>query len=235
MLTARQDNRLTAAENTLAALILDPTPYTQDLALQKITQELGLFTTDLVPMRQQGLRPTKDKNKPSGATQDKLDRKALLATVAGEVAGDLYSYATDQQDRPLQATADFNQSSLATMGSTALLDMVTNIYNAADSKQAALADYGMTPARLQELRAAIDAFSAGKNTPGQQVSAGKNARRAIKGEFGKLTTLLDDRLDRSLRKYARSHPAFYQRVTQARQIIDRPGSRKRGDDETPEV
>ena len=76
------------------------------------------------------------------------------------------------------------------------------------------------------MREAIDAFSSGENNPSQQISTGKNAR---------LATLLEDRLDRSLRKYARSHSEFYQGVMQASQIIDRPGSRKRSGDETPKV
>ena len=87
--------------------------------------------------------------------------------------------------------------------------------------------------RLQELHAALDAFNTTKNAPTEQVSEGKNARLAIKTQFSQLATLLEDRLDRSLRKYARSHPDFHQRVTQARQVIDRLGSRKRGGDQTP--
>ena len=228
MLTAKQDNRLTAAENTLDALRLDPTPYAQDKALQNIVLDLAQFVTDLKPMRQEGLR-TKSK----GSSQTKTNQRAFLATVAAEIAGDTYSYATSKQDRLLQATIDYSQSNLEDLRDTALFDRAEHILTTATAHASFLLDYGVTPARLQELREAIDAFSGGKNVPGQQISAGKNARLAIRARFSDLTTLSKDRLDRSLRKYARSHPDFYQRVTQARQVIDRPGTHKSSNDETP--
>ena len=37
-------------------------------------------------------------------------------------------------------------------------------------------------------------------------------------------TLLKDRFARGLRKYKRANPAFYQRITAAREVIDLPGS-----------
>ncbi|UOQ54766.1 hypothetical protein [Hymenobacter cellulosivorans] len=91
----------------------------------------------------------------------------------------------------------------------------------------------VNPARLQELRNALTAFTGTKNDPRQQVTEGKAARILIQEQFSQLATLLEDRLDRSLRKYARSAPAFYHRLTAARQVIDRPGKQQGGTEEPP--
>ncbi|GAA3951896.1 hypothetical protein [Hymenobacter algoricola] len=223
MLTTKQDNRLTAAENVAAALALDPTAYAQDKALGLISQELNALLSQLLPLRQQGLRTASQ-----GSTKTKGQRRETLATAAAEIAGDLYSYATDQQDRTLQTSADYNYSSLFKLRPTALTDLARHIYDAAEEHKTALLDYGITPARLQELRDALTAFSGTKNDPRQQITAGKAARIAIREQFNQLATLLQDRLDRSLRKYARAAPTFYQQVLAARIVVDRPGGHKGG-------
>ncbi|QIX62232.1 hypothetical protein HER32_14000 [Hymenobacter sp. BT18] len=228
MLTARQDNRLTAAENVSAALAEAAPTYTADKALQKIRTDLDALLAALKPLRQQGLRTASQ-----GASKTKTQRRELLATAAAEVAGDVYSYATDQQNRTLQTSADYNYSTLYELRATALVDIAQHIYDEATTHKTALADYGLTPARLTELQTALTSFNGGKNDPRQQISEGKAARLAIKDQFAQLATLLEDRLERSLRKYARSAPAFYQRIQAARIVVDRPGSHK-GNVETPE-
>ncbi|MCB2409812.1 hypothetical protein [Hymenobacter lucidus] len=229
MLTIKQDNRLTAAENLAAALAQDTAPYDHDKAFLQISQELQAYLAALLPLRQQGLRTASQ-----GASKTKGQRRELLATAAAEIAGDLYSYATDQQNRTLQTSADYSYSTLYALRATALTDLAQHIHNEAQTHQTPLLEYGLTPARLQELQAALDAFSGAKNAPRQQITEGKAARIVIKAEFTKLATLLEDRLDRSLRKYARFAPEFYHRITAARLVIDRPGKQKgSGDGEAP--
>jgi hypothetical protein len=228
MLNSTQDNRLTAAENTLAALQLDAKPYEHDQALQDMVQELSQFITDLTPLRALGLRA-----KSQGATGTKTDRREHLATVTGEVAGDLYAYASKQQDRTLQALSNVSYGTLLPLRATALTDAAQDIFDNATTHASALLKYGVTKERLQELQDAIAAFSGAKNDPRQQISTGKATRITIKAQFTKLATLLEDRLDRSLRKYARSHPEFYQRVQAARKVINRPGGHKGGDEQKP--
>ncbi|PJJ58600.1 hypothetical protein [Hymenobacter chitinivorans] len=231
MLTAKQDNRLTAAENTLAALREDATPYQRDQALQDIIADLQQFTTDLEPLRQK-IRPKATK----GKTDAKTDRRELLAVSAGEVAGDLYAYATAKTDRPLQNAANHSYGTLLNLRATALTDTAQEILDHATTHAQALEKYDVTPERLAELKAALAAFSTGKNDPRQETTKGQAARLAIKAKFSELATLLEDRLDRSMRKYARSHPEFYHRVTAARQIIDRPGKQQSpGEDEHPPI
>ncbi|UOQ74027.1 hypothetical protein [Hymenobacter cellulosilyticus] len=223
MLTTKQDNRLTAAENVAAALTQDATPYAHDKALQQISQQLTVLLDALRPLRQKGIRTASQ-----GSTKTKGQRREQLATSAAEVAGDLYSYATDQQNRALQTSADYNYSSFRKMRATALTDLVQHLYDEAETHQQALLDYGLTPARLQELKDALTAFTGTKNEPRQHITEGKAARILIKDQFSQLATLLEDRLDRSLRKYARSAPTFYHRLTAARQVIDRPGKQQGG-------
>ena len=225
MLTAKQDNRLTAAETIVAALKQDPTPYASDKAMQVVLARLEAIIADMLPLRQQAQRSTPGKatNQPSSKEQ----ARQQVATAAAEIAGDVFSYATDQKNAALQALADYSQSELEKLRGSRLTDVATALYNAATDKQYNKdleSDYDLTKKRLQELQDALTAFNDLKTEPRQTEIAGKTARASLRVEFAELGTLLQDRLMRQLRKYERSAPTFYARVVAARITIDRPGS-----------
>ncbi|WP_400194126.1 hypothetical protein [Hymenobacter sp. B81] len=228
MLTAKQDNRLTAAENVLTALQSDAAPYQSDNGVKAIVAELQTQLAALLPLRQLVLR-----HKSKGPSRTKREKREQLATYTAEVAGDLHAYAAAQPDRTLQAIANVNYSGLMDLRGTALADTAQHLHTTATAHLTALADYGVTATRLQELQTALTAFGGVKNDPRQHISEAKAARIAVQGQFSALATLLEDRLYRSLRKYARSHPEFYQRIQAARIIIDRPGRQQGGSDEPP--
>lgn len=229
MLTAKQDNRLSAAETLLAALRQDPTPYATDKALQSVVQRIAELLAAMQPLRQQAQRATLAKvaGQPSGKEQ----ARTHLAQVAAEIAGDLFAYATEQKNTALQALADYSQSDLEKLRGSRLTDAATALAQAAQDpahQQALQADYDLTPARRQELTDALAAFDTLKTQPREAIIDGKTARASLRTEFAELGTLLQDRLMRQLRKYERRAPAFYARVVAARQVVDRPGAAPAG-------
>ena len=225
MLTAQQDNRLTAAETLLAALRQDPAPYATDKALQTVVARLAVIIADMQPLRQQAQRSTAAKvaGQPSGKEQ----ARAHLAQVAAEVAGDVFAYAGEQKNTPLQAVADYSQGDFENLRGSRLTDAATALYRAAsgpDHRPDLQANYDLSDERLQELQDALAAFEGLKTAPRQTVIEDKTARASLRVEFAELGTLLQDRLLRQLRKYERRSPDFYHRIVAARQVVDRPGS-----------
>ncbi len=69
MLTAKQDNRLTAAETLAAVLKADPTPYATDKAMQQVAQRLYAIIADMQPLRQQVQRAGTATGQPSGKSR----------------------------------------------------------------------------------------------------------------------------------------------------------------------
>lgn len=225
MLTANQDNRLTAAETLLAALRQDPTPYATDKALQAVVARLAEIIADMAPLRQQAQRSTVAKV--AGQPSSKEQARQHLTVVAAEVAGDVFAYATEQRNATLQAVADYSQGNFSNLRGSRLTDAATALYQATQDaayKKPLQTGYALTDARLQELQEALAAFADLKTQPRQAIIAGKTARASLRAEFAELGTLLQDRLMRQLRKYERQAPAFYARVVAARQVVNRPGS-----------
>ena len=186
---------------------------------------LAALIAGMEPLHQQAQRSSGAKV--AGQPSNKVQARAHLAQVAAEVAGDVFAYAGEQKNTTLQAVADYSQGDFENLRGSRLTDAATALYQAANSRDHRpdlQANYDLSDERLQELQDALAAFEGLKTTPRQAVIDGKTARTSLRVEFAELGTLLQDRLMRQLRKYARRSPDFYRRIVAARQVVDRPGS-----------
>jgi hypothetical protein len=224
MLTAKQDNRLTAAETLLKAFGQDPAPYAQDKAMQQAVARLQEIVEHMQPLRQQAQRTSN-----GGASTAKGQARKFLIQVAAEVAGDVFAYATEKKLPTLQALADYSAGDLDNLRGSRLSDAVEALLKEVPAHQPELADdYSLDKARLKEAADALAAFNEQKTAPRAAQIDGKTTRASLRTEFAELGTLLQDRIMRLLRKYQRRAPDFYARITSARQVVDRPGSATNG-------
>lgn len=226
MLTAKQDNRLSAAETLSAALRKDPTPYAADKALTAVADRLDEIIADMQPLRTATQRTAKA-GAPAGGKSDKETARTTLAMVTGEIAGDVFAYASDptKKQPTLQALADYSEADLLNLRGSRLSDVATALLKELPNHKAVLEDeYGLDKARIKELDDAIKAFNGLKTAPREAQIDGKTARISLRTEFAELGTLLKDRFQRLMRKYKRRDPAFHDRIMAARAVVDRPGS-----------
>ena len=226
MLTAKQDNRLSAAENLAAALKADPTPYAADKALTAVAQRLDQIIADMQPLRTATQR-TAQGSAPAGGKSDKETARQTLAMVAAEIAGDVFAYASDPQKKQpaLQALADYSEGDLLNLRGSRLSDVATALLAELPNHKADLEDeYGIDKTRIKELQDAISGFNDLKTAPRQAQVDGKATRVSLRAEFAELGTLLKDRFQRLMRKYKRRDATFYNRLMAARAVVDRAGS-----------
>lgn len=226
MLTAKQDNRLSAAETLSGEFKQDPAPYAADKALTTVVARLNEIIAEMRPLRLATQR-TAQAGAPVGGKSDKETARGNLAVVTAEIAGDVFAFASDpdKQQPALQALADYSEADLLNLRGSRLCDVAGALLNELPSHQPVLQDeYGVDKARTKELEDAISAFNGLKSTPRQTQIEGKTTRTSLRTEFAELGTLLKDRLMRLMRKYKRSDLAFYNRITAARAVIDRPAT-----------
>lgn len=231
MLTAKQDNRLTAAETLAAALKTDPTPYATDKALKTVAQRLDEIIADMLPLRTATQR-TAQGSAPAGGKSEKETARENLAVITAEVAGDVFAYASapPQKQPALQALADYSETALLNRRGSRLSDVATALLAELPNHKAVLEDaYGIDKARIKEFQDAITAFNGLKTAPREAQIDGKATRISLRAEFAELGTLLKDRFQRLMRKYKRRDGAFYNRIMAARAVVDRPGSAPAGD------
>jgi hypothetical protein len=229
MLTAKQDNRLNAAETLSAALKADPAPYAADKALQAVAKRLDEIIADVQPLRTATQR-TARAGAPAGGKSDKAAARETLETVTAEIAGDVFAYASDPENKQpaLQALADYSEANLQNLRGSRLADVASALLAELPNHKAVLEDeYGIDKVRIKELQDALTAFNSLKTAPRAAQIDGKTTRVSLRAEFAELGTLLKDRLMRLLRKYKRRDADFYNRITAARAVVDRPGSAPR--------
>ncbi|WP_210516135.1 hypothetical protein [Hymenobacter terricola] len=230
MLTAKQDNRLSAAETLSAALKQDPTPYAKDKALTTVAGRLDQIIADMQPLRQQ-VQGAVQTGAPTGGKSDKETARATLAVVTAEIAGDVFAYASDPDKKQpaLQVLADYSEATLLQLRGSRLSDVASALLAELPQHQAVLEDeYGIDKTRTLELQDAIKAYGDLKTAPRQTQIDGKAARTSLRTEFAELGALLADRFQRLMRKYKRSNPDFYNRLKAARAVVDRAGSATSG-------
>ncbi|MBF9220776.1 hypothetical protein [Hymenobacter ruricola] len=221
MLTAKQDNRLSAAETLAAALKQDPTPYAADKALKAVAKRLDEIIADMLPLRTEAQR-TARAGAPAGDKSEKETARETLVIVTAEIAGDVFAYASEKKLPALQALADYNENGLRKLRGSRLSDVATALLEELPNHKAVLEDeYGVDKARIKELDDAIKSFNGLKTAPRQAQIDGKSARISLRAEFAELGELLQDRLMRLLRKYKRRDLDFYNRITAARAVVDR--------------
>ncbi len=218
MLTVTQDNRYTAYDNLHKALIFDLTPYQTDEALKDIIAELGTGIGGINTLRKGKLRPT------TGSSEAKTEAKQLLADVAGEVAGDMFEWATKTANRSLQADNDYNTTSLFILRGTRIIDITGHILDQARASKAAMGKYAIADTRLQELEDVRLAFDTLRPSPRQLRTQAKALNQTIGQRFSALSIIVQDRFERAIRKYKRLDRPFYDRVIAAREVLDLPGT-----------
>ncbi len=224
MLTQRQENRYLAYDNLYQALKRDPSIYQQDVAFRDIVERIERAVKGIVANRGIiGEHPTK------GVTKDKTAAKTKLITVAAELAGDLFAYATKNKNAVLQAESQLSKSYLRDISGVRLISLTTMLRERLTEHAAALEAYAVSASRLQEFDDAFDAYDQQRNGPRLQVGKIAAVRITVNRHFDTLADLVKDELMPSLRKYERQAPEFFVRVISAREVIDLTATRKRKD------
>lgn len=158
----------------------------------------------------------------TGATENKKQRKKHLSQTAGTMARAIYAYAATVGDSELKAQVDFTAYELERTKDEEIAGRCQNIHAAASANLLALADYGVSPARLTELQTAIDDYAATIPKPRAAINV-----RAAKGVtlsqlFDEADEILAKRMDNLIYSFQPTSPEFVTTYNQARKIVDNP-------------
>lgn len=158
----------------------------------------------------------------TGITADKNAVKQKLCEMTAETAGVIYAFAATTGDNTLKNQTALSVSSLLKMRADALPARCQNVREAAEANAAALADYGITRAKLTALQAAIDDYAASTPKPRTAYSERKTVNAQIARLFAETDGFLKERADRLVQTFRAAHPDFVETYETARRIIQPP-------------
>ena len=159
----------------------------------------------------------------SGIALDKQQARLAMCSVALTTAGAVHAYATRAKNNELGKAMDFSISDLMAGRADKSAERCQNIYDAANSNIANLADYGITAAKLALLKAAIGAFNLLITKPRDTRITGKTVTGNIETEFDGLDEDLSV-MDDLIPQFAPANQKFVDDYNNARTIVNQAAS-----------
>lgn len=153
-------------------------------------------------------------------TADKADKRAALHRCYLEVAAALYSMAHKQRNPTLMGQTNSTASKLKAIKEADLAPAANALVALAESNLAALADYGVTAASLDEFKAAVAAFVA--ILPKPRVTQAERSRLEQQADalLAEINDFLKNQLDKLMVPFRKSHPDLWAGYQRSRAIVD---------------
>lgn len=156
----------------------------------------------------------------TGITLDKSADRTHLCKLVTNIAGFIYAYAAVSKNETLKAEVNFSHSKFLQMREDQLVHNSQNVHDLGITNLAALKDYGVTQAKLDELQSAIDAFKDSMPKPrtakGQKITLTSNEA----GLFEQADDILLNQMDLLISNFESAHPDFVKNYREARKIKD---------------
>ena len=159
----------------------------------------------------------------SGISEDKKQARLVMCNTALPISSAVHAYAIKTKNNELAAQMDFSSSDLMTGRDVLCAQRCQNIYDKANANVAALADYGLTDAKLTGLKAAIAAYSLLISKPRDARATGKTTTGQLGTEFDALDetlTVMDDLIP----QFAAANQKFVDDYNNARKVVDTSAS-----------
>ena len=156
----------------------------------------------------------------AGITADKSTFKQTLCQLAADTAGPVFAYATITGNNTLKEAVNFNLTKLVRTRDEQLAARCQNIHDRANENLAALADYGITAAKLTVLQTAIDNYAAQTPKPRTAATQRKVHNANLRQQFKQTDDLLKNVLDKLIVGFRTTNPDFVNGYFANRVIVD---------------
>lgn len=161
----------------------------------------------------------------TGLAADKQQLRRDMATTTAAIARAVYAYAKKVKNNDLAAQTDVSPSTYLEGRDTLAATNALNIHAAATTHLASLTDYGVTAAKLTDLKAKIDAYAASLSKPRDAVASGSTATKQLAAEFTAADAILVDQLDSLINQFTVTNAKFVEDYHNSRIIVDNTGGK----------
>ena len=159
----------------------------------------------------------------AGIAADKRQAREAMCRATVPVAGAVHAYATKTKNNTLAQAVDYSFRDLMAGRGVASAELCQNVYDAANTNLASLADYGVTAAKLALVQAAVGAYNLFITKPRETRAQHKTTTGNIQTEFdllGEALGILDD----LIAQFAPDNQKFVDDYHNARTVVDTAAS-----------
>ncbi len=151
---------------------------------------------------------------------NKTALKKAVAEKADILNDVLATYAAIEGNATLEQKADRSYSELYRLPNQEFVVVIKETIKLLEEHIEAMADYGMSPDQVTDLKNAYDNYLAISGQPRLYKVATSQAVRALEDLFTQANELLTARMDRVMKRYKSADPNFYRGYLAARVIVD---------------
>ena len=151
---------------------------------------------------------------------NKTALKKAVAEKADILNDVLATYAAIEGNATLEQKADRSYSELYRLPNQEFVVVIKETIKLLEEHIEAMADYGMSPDQITDLKNAYDNYLAISGQPRLYKVATSQAVRALEDLFTQANELLTARMDRVMKRYKSADPNFYRGYLAARVIVD---------------
>lgn len=162
---------------------------------------------------------------PSGKTADKAAARDHLEDVTFLMCQALCVLAHDVNDNEVLALCDLNRSALDEMDEQTLANRAANVLSAADAHKIELVPLQVIQANHDEFTQALADFNEAKTGPREATATRKVQTELLRVKIQEAIDLLQNKIDRMVDLFSRTHPEFVDGYKNARMIVDRAATR----------
>jgi hypothetical protein len=163
-----------------------------------------------------------------GVALDKDALKAILIQAAYDIASVVFAYANKAKNETLKQSVNFSITDLDRLKDEFIVPVCTNIKAAATANLAALADYGVTAAKLTALQTNMDNYAGATPKPRLAKTQKTTDNKNVKAVMKEIDDILKNEMDKTVVVFRAANPNFVTKYTEVRKIVD-PGTGGKGD------
>lgn len=153
-------------------------------------------------------------------TGDKADAKKEMSRIASALASAAMVYATDIGDPELRSFLNFTKSDIRYARDAEAIEICRNIAEELNTHKEELVGYLITDEEISSLEGSIRQFDSLQIQREKVYSESVIETQRLEGLFERSDSLLNDRIDRLVRKMELTHGEFCNQYFQARRISD---------------
>jgi hypothetical protein len=213
-MTDQQENRMNMFLATQLVMQENSTKWNTIPAMVQLNSDLDANLLSLKAAMTTQVRDLR------GYTKDKRNAEEQMILQTLRIGGAVMAWAEVEGNQGLAEEMNLMQSTLQGYRDAVVAERCQGVHDLALANMASLADYGLTVADTTALLQAITKYTDLLSLPRMLVTV----RKSVTSEIGMLVRdtmrLLTRRMDRMMRRYEVSDPAFHRTYLNARIIID---------------
>lgn len=215
----KSTNSLNMLQTTQVCLETNKALFKDIPALVKASSELDSIVDDILGAQRQ------QASKEGLADAKNLVRKEL-AEAAHEIAALTHACATENGFDAIAKRTDLSATGVQAGTEAEFVDRCKGILADADEVTDDSGDFGVTTAKIKNVKDLLAEFEDLKPKPRAGAAIGKSATRRLETLLRRASVLLKNRLDRLMVQFKKSQPDFYESYRAARKLVNQSASRE---------